>query len=103
MTVTDSGGSGEPIFETTVRLGTGGDPTPNDGNVRLDPGLAEPGRYVVTLSVGDGGEGTEATVDATRAVGGEEDGVLVRFALTRGSGVQPWTKSYRRCDEGKTP
>ena len=28
----------------------------------------------------------------------DEDCVLVRFTLTKGSGIQPWTKSYRRCD-----
>ncbi|MEF8842779.1 MAG: hypothetical protein V5A62_14335 [Haloarculaceae archaeon] len=27
-----------------------------------------------------------------------QDCVLVRFTLTRGSGIQPWTKAYRRCD-----
>lgn len=91
VTVTESS---DPVFETTRRLGTFENPTPNDGNVLLDPGLGEPGRYAVSLSV----EGEESTVDAGRVVDGSEDCVLVRFTLTRGSGVQPWMRSYRRCD-----
>ena len=92
--------SGEPLFETTRRLGTFADPTPNDGNVVVDPPLASPGRYAVTVAVDD----ETATVDATRAADGREDCVLVRFTLTPGSGIQPWTKSYRRCaGETATP
>jgi len=86
--------AGETVFETTRRLGTFEDPTPNDGNVVVDAALAEPGQYVVTVTVG----GVASTVDAARAVDGAEDCVLVRFTLTRGSGIQPWTKASRRCE-----
>jgi hypothetical protein len=94
VTVTESN---ETLFETTSRLGTFESPTPNDGNVVVDTGIAEPGRYAITAVVG----GDEARVDATRAVDGDEDCVLVRFTLTPGSGIRPWTRSYRRC-EGET-
>ena len=91
--------SGETLFETTRRLGTFEDPVPNDGNVVVDPRVDGPGRYVVTVTV----SGNESTVETARAVDGDEDCVLVRFTLTRGSGIQPWTKSYQRCDgETKT-
>lgn len=103
VTVTEPGGPVDPVFETSRRLGAVGDPGPNDGNVRLDVGIDEPGRYVVALSTRDDSEGPESTVDVTRAVDGDEDCVLVRFTLTRRSGVQPWTKSYRQCVEETTP
>ena len=91
MTVAESG---ETVFETTRRLGTFEDPTPNDGNVVVEPRLDGPGRYVAAVRVA----GNESTVDTTRAVDDAEGCVLVGFTLTRGSGIQPWTKSYRRCD-----
>ena len=94
VTVTESN---ETVFEAARRLGTFESPTPNDGNVVVEPSLTEPGRYVVHIAVGEEG----ARVDTAEAVDGDEDCVLVRFTLTRGSGIQPWRKSYRRCDEGE--
>lgn len=97
VTVTESG---ETVFETTERLGSFEDPTPNDGNVRVDPSLGDPGRYAVAVAAGQ----ETATVDAARAADGSEDCVLVRFTLTRGSGIQPWTRASRRCGgETATP
>jgi hypothetical protein len=91
--------SGETVFETTRRLGTSDDPTPNDGDVVVDPALDGPGRYVGRATVA----GDESTVETARVVDGDEHCVLVRFTLTRGSGIQPWTKSYQQCDgETKT-
>ena len=96
VTVTESS---ETAFETTRRLCTFGDPVPNDGNVVVEPSLDGPGRYVVAVTVA----GNESTVETTRVVDGDEVCVLVRFTLTTGSDIQPWTKSYRRCDgETKT-
>ncbi len=91
--------SGETVFATTRPLGTFDDPTPNDGNVVVEPPVDDPGRYVVAVTVA----GDESAVETALAVDGDEDCVLVRFTLTRGSGIQPWTKSYQRCDgETKT-
>jgi hypothetical protein len=86
--------SGETLFETTRRLGTFEEPTPNDGNVVVDPPLDGPGRYVVAVTVA----GDESAVETAHVVDGAEDCVFVRFTLTRGSGIQPWTRAYRRCD-----
>jgi len=90
--------SGETLFGTTRRLGTFENPTPNDGNVVVDPRLDEPGRYAVTVTVA----GEESTVETARTMDGPENCVLVRFTLTCGSGIQPWTRAYRQCDR-ETP
>lgn len=93
VTVTDTISDGGTVYETSFRLG----PAPSDegpvGNVTRDPGVDDPGAYVVAATV----DGETLAVDTTEYVDDDADCVLAKFERSLGGSVHSVPLSYSQC------
>ncbi|MFC6989581.1 hypothetical protein ACFQJD_14295 [Haloplanus sp. GCM10025708] len=80
---------GEQVFSEQYHLGT----TPDSATVLVESPVEGTGRYVVRADV----DGQIVSVDATRAVDGDENCVGVRFSLHRRGTLGHRTESMQEC------